>query len=209
MKRFLSGLGITCALSLCAGAANADQIQIQGDTGNSTENLGDFAGTIEYTFDADDMGTLTISLENTGPFDNGGFITGVVFNIGSTDDDAGAALMSTTNASFLEVTDEPAPPFGTFDAGAALGADWTGGGDPTDGIAVGDSDSFTFKVTADDAMFLSASSFLEGPNKHNFVVRFRGFEDGGSDKVPGVPAPGALSLIALAGLLSSPRRRRP
>jgi MYXO-CTERM domain-containing protein len=36
-----------------------------------------------------------------------------------------------------------------------------------------------------------------------FVVRFRGMENGGSDKVPAnqLPAPGAAALLGLAGLL--------
>jgi hypothetical protein len=41
-------------------------------------------------------------------------------------------------------------------------------------------------------------------------VRFKGFANGGSDKVPGVlvPAPGAAALMAGAGLVAVRRRRR-
>jgi MYXO-CTERM domain-containing protein len=203
LKR-MGALFAGCAITLFAPVAAADIIDIGGDTSNSTEGLGDFSGTIEYNFDSGDMGSLIVSLTNTSNPANGGYITGFVFNINSTDDDAMAELLSGTHP-FVGVADENGAPFGTFDAGAALGGNWEGGGSPNSGIAVGDTGIFNFKITAADAMTLAAMNFITGPNEFNFVVRFRGFVNGGSDKVP-VPAPAALALLGLAGLAS--RRRR-
>jgi hypothetical protein len=191
-----------------AGMASADVINISGDLANSTGMTGcDFFGTVEYNFDMEDMGTLTVSLTNDTPPEIGGFITGFLFNILSDDPSASAMLTGATDPDFLGVQNENGAPFGRFDAGAALGADWEGGGNPNFGIAVGVSEMFTFKVTASDASSLSAIDFVGDGEDVNFVVRFRGLLDGGSDKVPGVPAPGA-GVLALAGLAIVTRRRR-
>jgi MYXO-CTERM domain-containing protein len=189
------------AALLAAGTASADLINIFGDGA-----LGDYTGSISY-----DGGTnlLVISLTNTSAPANGGFITGVIFNINSADALASAALTNTTDADFLNTGSESGAPFGTFDAGAALGANWLGGGNPNDGIAVGGSVTLTFLVSASDRAFLTASSFINNDVLNpDFVVRFRGFEDGGSDKVPGQPGPAALGLMSVAGMLSGRRRRQ-
>jgi len=103
-------------------------------------------------------------------------------------------------------------PFGNpFDAGAALGGSFLGGGSPNAGIGVGQTGTFSFLISALDAGGLNASDFLNGgPFDFNFVIRFRGFEDGGSDKVPAamlttpnvVPVPMPLALGA-AGLIAA------
>jgi hypothetical protein len=184
----LAALACSCALAL-APSAVAGPIDIHGDTGNSTEGLGDFDGTIDYTFTGGDTGTLIIELTNTSNPGNGGFLTAFVFNINSEDDFASATLSSTTDDDFENITGDglEAPPFGTFEAGAGLNGDFTGGGNPSDGIAVGDTETFIFDVIASDAATLESRDFILGPNEFDFVARFRGFEDGGSDKVPGVP----------------------
>jgi len=206
-----------CAAMAAAGfamSAQASVILIESDQANSTEELGSFTGAIEYAPNpgGSSQGQLTISLVNTTPSNIGGFLTGFVFNIASEDPQASAQLSSGTHP-FLGVSDHKAPPFGmSFDAGAALGGNWTGGGNPNAGVAVDDSAQFTFDVFASDADILSAESFFSGPYDHNFVVRFRGMS-GGSDKVPAggsnsLPAPGALAVLAIAGLGIGGRRRR-
>lgn len=191
----------------CAGLAQADIINIMGSIADSAEQTGaNFAGTLDYTYGGGSSGTLVVSLTNTTPGGVGGFLTGFVFNIDSSDGGASAALTGATNANFLDTGSESASPFGNFDAGAALGANWTGGGSPTGGIAVGASAMFTFAISAFDANSLSAASFLGGPNDWNFLVRFRGLNNGGSDKIPGVPAPGALALLGFGAVAA--RRRR-
>jgi MYXO-CTERM domain-containing protein len=74
---------------------------------------------------------------------------------------------------------------------------------------VGETREFVFEVCADAALLavLDADDFFEDDFGYGFVTRFKGFNDGGSDKVTGyVPAPGAVALLALAGLAQ--RRRR-
>lgn len=199
-------LSVIAVLAVAAGA-QADIVNISGSVLDSTEQTGaNYAGSLNYTYGGGSSGSLIVSLTNTTPGGVGGFLTGFVFNINSTDAGASAILTSTTNANFLNTGNEAAPPFGNFDAGAALGADWTGGGSPTGGIAVGGSAMFTFAISALDANTLSAASFMTGPNNWNFLVRFRGLANGGSDKVPGVPAPGALALLGLGA--AAARRRR-
>jgi hypothetical protein len=206
---------------LLSAPAHAGSISIMGDSGQSTEGLGSFTGIITYTTESDmfgTVGTLTIMLTNTSDPANGGYITGFLFNIASSDENASATLM-----------DDPAPthpfaqcegnglsgvPFGNpYDSGAALGGAFLGAGDPTPGIAVGDSGTFTFLVEADDAGSLSPIDFIMGgPFEHDFIVRFRGFDDGGSDKVPAVliplPAPFALGAAGLFGVMLVGRRIR-
>ena len=70
-------------------------------------------------------------------------------------------------------------------------------------------------VSAQDAVNLGAVNFLNGSQEHDFLVRFRGFNGGGSDKVPAVegvgpPLPGPAVLTAMAlGLVMLRRRVRP
>ncbi len=186
---------------------SADTIQISADTLNSAEGIGDFTGWLTYDFVLGDQGVLTVDLTNTSDPGNGGWLTGFIFNIGSSDPDVAATFTGGTYP-FEDAPGQNGAPYGNpFLAGAVLGGNWLGGGFAGDGIAVGDSGSFAFDVLANDAALLRASSFLEGPFKFNFMVRFRGFLDGNSDKVPAVPAPGALALLGL-GALAQRRRRR-
>ncbi len=203
------------ALSVTAGvivlgassSASADTLQIFADTANSTQGIGDFTGSLTYDFIVGDMGVLTVDLTNTSEPGNGGWLTGFIFNIGSSDPDVAAPYTGGTYP-FEDAPGQNGAPYGNpFLAGAALGGNWLGDGFPADGIAVGDSGSFSFDVFANDAGSLSASSFLEGPYKFNFLVRFRGFLDGNSDKVPAVPAPGALALLGIAALAQRRRHR--
>lgn len=201
----LCGCALACVVAPCAVG---DVVGISGNVPSSTEQTGcTLGGTISYSFGGGSSGSVVISLTNTTPAVVGGYLTGFVFNLDSIDAGATAILTSTTNVSFLDTGTESAAPFGTFDAGAALGANWLGGGSPVGGIAVGQSATFTFAVSASDAASLSAMSFLTGPNDVNFVARFRGLANGGSDKVPVVPAPGALALGVL-GTLPTLRRNR-
>jgi hypothetical protein len=198
----LTAIAITAAAT---SAAQADLINIFADTPNSTENLGNFTGSIDYT-PGIAFGALIITLSNTSAPANDGFITGFVFNIDSVDAAASATLINGTHP-FTNTGPTSGSPFGNFDAGAALGGDFLGAGSPNAGIAVGATGIFTFLVSASDTLALTAASFINGPNEFDFIVRFRGFADEGSDKVPAtVPAPSALALLLLSGCVS--RRRR-
>ncbi|MCC6906730.1 MAG: PEP-CTERM sorting domain-containing protein [Phycisphaerales bacterium] len=191
--------------------AAADIINIQGDPSNSSEGFGNFSGLIQYEFQSGDTGLLDIQLTNTSDPLLGGFITGFVFNIGAprySQADT-AALLFSTHPSIVNI---PGPgvnamPFGYFNAGAGIGGQFEGGGSPNTGIGVGSSGAFQFEVTSDFASTLTASSFIDGPNEFNFVVRFRGFANGGSDKVP-VPAPASAALLGIGAVAVGARRRR-
>ncbi|UCD74727.1 MAG: hypothetical protein JSV91_13185 [Phycisphaerales bacterium] len=207
------------ACIFAASPALADSIEIVGDGSNSTEGLGSFSGLLSYEADPfATIGLLTVELTNTTAPDVGGYITGFLFNIASTDADASATLLGDPPPThpFEQCTGNGlnGEPYGNpFDSGAALGGEFLGGGDPTGGIAVGETGVFAFEVQADDAADLTALNFLEGgPYDFNFLVRFRGFANEGSDKVPAVvvplPAPMLMGGAGLLGVFVAARRRR-
>ena len=192
MSRFFPGVLFVTTGAVVLGAssfASADTIPIFADIDNSTEGIGNFTGSLTYDFIVGDMGVLTVDLTNTSDAGNGGWITGFIFNFGTTDFDAFAQFEKGTHP-FEDAQDQNGQPFGNpFMAGAALDGNWFKEVPPEDGIAVGDLGSFSFDVFASDAGSLSASSFLEGSYEFNFIIRFRGFLDESSDKVPATPVP--------------------
>lgn len=197
---------IVALMALAISSASASIVSISGDASTSLESTGSsFSGSIEYLYNGGNSGSLTISLTNTTSPSIGGYLTGFVFNINSADAGLISSLVSASNASFLDTGIENAAPFGMFDSGAALGANWTGGGSPSLGLGTGASGMFTFSISASDASSLHASSFLGTGNE--FAVRFRGLNDGGSDKLL-VPAPSGASLVAMMMLGMGARRRR-
>lgn len=178
-----------CAALALAGVlstvAAADSIYVNGLVSASTEGLGKFSATLDYSVLPSGDGQLVVTIANKSPDPNGGFLTGFMFNFVSEDPDAVAILQPGALFPFSNATGSAAP-FGNFEAGAALGGNWLGGGSPNGGIPIGLSGTFTFLIIAEDAASLTAEDFVKGPNQYNFVVRFRGFNNGGSDKVPGV-----------------------
>ncbi|HMN42149.1 MAG TPA: hypothetical protein PKE29_14990 [Phycisphaerales bacterium] len=203
-------VGIT-TVSLLSGVAGASFVQIQSNSPGSTDGLGKYVGSITYTANTVTSGTLVISLTNTNTPVEGGYITGVVFNIPGIDATANSALASANPSGFLQLgPTASASPYGTYEAGAALGGSWLGGGSPNGGVGVGQTGTFTWTITAADAGSLTANSFLVGGSSPAPLVRFKGFANGGSDKVPGqlIPTPGAGVLAGLAGLVAMRRRRR-
>lgn len=169
---------------LLSFASMADSCLVNSLVSASTEHLGKFTATLDYTVLPSGDGQLVVSITNKSPAALGGFITGFMFNFSSVDPDAVAILQPGANYPFLQA-DGSGAPFGSFEAGAALGGDWLGGGSPNAGIPIGGTGVFTFLVIAEDANLLKACDFNKGGNLYNFVVRFRGFTNGGSDKVPG------------------------
>lgn len=177
---------------------------------------GAFTGDVSY----DGVSTLTIALTNTSSADNGGYISGFLFNIAG---DASAMLTPNPTGWFFDTGDESGQPFGVFEAGAALGADFLGGGQPSKGIGVNQTTNFVFNIAGPAASTLTPNAFLSelstgGSSSASFLVRFRGFENGQSDKVAGsidlsptptptVPLPSAIwAGIALLGATSLKRR---
>jgi hypothetical protein len=195
------------AIALAVLPAMAGAIPIFG-----TGSLGSFTGSLEYTSGGDTSGAVDVELSNTSPVANGGFITAFVFNI-----PAGASLSSvilTPSDADFGVIGGPSfsdsvngAPFGQFDIGASTFMSFEGGGPPSLGIGVGGMATFSFSLTGTGLGSLTAGDFLatlsvppgDGEGHEAFVVRFRGFNDGGSDKVPGqvVPEPATAGLVGL------------
>ena len=217
------------ALAVFAAIASSAKADVSFTSQPGLEGLGAYSGTLAFAATSDTQATLTLSLTNTSPVSNGGYLTGFAFNVPSTITGVTGYTPSITD--FEQITSVSTPPFGSYDFGAAIGGDWTGGGKPQDGIAVGATASFTFTVSGTGLTSLTASDIAD--SSPWLAARFRGFINGGSDKVkviggsilnpggdggsggpgggdsggggPGpnpVPAPAGLvlGLIALAGL---------
>ena len=100
-------------------------------------------------------------------------------------------------------------PYGSFDIGAAVGGDLLGGGAPQPGVEVGQTGTFLFTVSGTNLDKLTSANILNtlSTGGASFMVRFRGFTDGSSDKVlsgvicpPPLPPPTG-AVPAPAGLL--------
>lgn len=164
------------------------------------DGLGSFTGSVTFTATSATTGTLLYSLTNTSPSANGGYITAIAFNVVD-----GVSLSFVSGPSTWGLLSAvSASPYPSFDFGAGNG-DWLGGGSPTSGIAVGQAATVAYSVTASAAVLagLTDASFFDGSNGYAFAARFRGFANGGSDKVLGVvpgPAPLALGLLAIGAV---------
>lgn len=213
MRQVASLAACVLTVGLATSAAVAETIRFAG-----SGVLGRFTGSMTYTpntgVDAsgNPVPDLYLTLTNTSPLVNGGFLTGVLFNIADIkpdpnldvrvslypnptallpDDGREADLFWDVNAP------EDASPYGDYEAGAALakvkkGTDgiFIGPGDPNRGLAVGQTTTLAFDVAATNAQLLNSlnvwSFFSEGPSGGSggpvLTARFLGFNDGGSDK---------------------------
>jgi MYXO-CTERM domain-containing protein len=206
-------LAAAVVLGPCA-SSDAAIVPITSNTALSTEGLGAFIGSLNYTFLGGTTGTLDVTLTNTTDASIGGYITAFMFR---PPPELGAFSSSLTSSSFAAMTDIPAgssgSPFtGSWIGGAGTGGSWLAGGAPGGGIGIGQTGMFSFTITGANASMLSSDAFVSGSlvsDPYAFIVRFRGLENGGSDKVPAneLPAPGAIALLSLAGLGSGRRRR--
>ena len=194
------------AVAALAGAAEASIVSFESNTG--IEELGAFTGSMEWTHLGDNQGLLEVSLTNTSAAANGGYLTGFAFR--AVHNDSLKIVYESDFDGWSGIVDPDCSPFGVFDHGAAVGGDWLGGGSPLDGIGVGETFTFLFDVRGDAAFLatLVAHDFFDESDGWGFAARFRGFEDGGSDKVTAsLPAPGAIGLLGLASLGARRRRR--
>lgn len=204
------GLAVASLATLAfAGAAQASQTQATYYSAAGLEGLGAFTASVTYDYSGGTTASLTIAITNTSGADNGGYITAIA--LCSPSGATISSLLSTDQASFDGLNGPvSANPFGTFDAGASTSSSWLGGGNPSAGLGVGQTGTFVFAVlgTGDLLSSLDAGSILCSGDDSGMAVRFRGFENGGSDKVQGfIPAPGAFALLGIAGVLGARRRR--
>ncbi len=161
-------------------------------------NRGDFTGSLSYSYANATNATLVVTLTNTSPVANGGYLTAFALN------NPGNLITGITlSASDIDFSLLGGPsfnnsistaPYGSFDVGASTGGGLLGGGDPSIGLGVGATGTFTFSLTGSGLNTLSEASFVSslssspgGGGAQFFVARYRGFADGESDKTPGVP----------------------
>ncbi len=197
------------AIAMTASTASAQVVSISGDVSGSAEGTGaNFSGSVEYVHLGGNDGQLTIDLTNDSPASVGGFLTGLLFRGSASDGPLLASLSSANPTTFLDTGPVAAGSFGSFDGGAALNGNWQGGGTPSFGLGIGQSGQFVFDIDSANASLLTTASFLGSADDPGMVMRFRGLTGGFSDKVPvAIPAPSALALLGLGGLVATRRRR--
>ncbi|MFM7261781.1 MAG: hypothetical protein ACKO3W_14390 [bacterium] len=194
---------------LCAGLASSASASLYFSSGPSIAGLGTFTGSMTFVATGSTTGQLSVELTNTSPLANSGWLTGFAFNVV----DGVTLALASPSSGWNLLVNASGSPYGIFDFGASTSASWEGGGPPSNGIAIGASQTTVFNVTASAAVLatLTDSSFFDASGGSAFIARFRGFANGGSDKVLGVteqmPAPGALALLVVAGLAGARRRR--
>lgn len=194
--KFLSKFLMVLALATLPIVAVADSVSIAG-----SGPWGSFTGTFDYQAISATEATLTVTLTNTSPADNGGYITGFLFN------NPGDLVVTDFDPGFYQSFEllaegDSGSPYGHFDFGAALGGDFLGGGTPTDGIAVGDTGTFIFTFSGTNLDTLTWQDFFAavstgGSSSAAFLVRFKGFDNEESDKVPGTPVPEPTTMLLM------------
>jgi hypothetical protein len=203
--------------------SNSYAVLISADLANTTNPsaLGNFTGSFDYSSSSNIAAQITVALTNTSPAANGGFLTAFAFNNPFNSISTATLSGDTTSgdfnllggASFNNSVD--ANPWGSFDIGAASTTSWLSGGSPNTGIGVGETETFIFDLIGLGLDQLTTQDFIDTLStggEYWFGARFRGFDDGGSDKLPGtttiIPEPSTLLLLGtgLAGFILSRRK---
>lgn len=215
---FLSAF--VCLGFLCSWA-EAAPITVSG-----SGTLGNFSATLNFSPTSPTSGTFSVALTNSVTTSPGGHITAFAFNNPS--HLITGATLTSAPANFNIIGGPPTnpgddfqddiltSPLDNFDIGASISNMWLGGGNPNLGLAVGSTGTFVFSFTGTGVGSLTTNDFINATvtGGHFFVVRFRGFDNGGSDKVsasggPGngggsfepIPEPSTVAMFLLGGLL--------
>lgn len=225
--RLYISLSIVIASLFFAHTVCATPVPIS--TGYQLVGLGYFSGTLDYVATSSTNSSLTLVINNSPSTAAGGFITAVALNLPSISgvDYSGLTTSSPVGfaplGSFANNDGVNSSPLGRFDFGASLAANgmgsanWQGsGGNPNGGISSNSSGTFVFNFTGNNLNTLSTLSFINavapgnssGPSEF-MAVRFKGFVNGGDDKVggfissnpPPVPVPASIWLM-LSGTFS-------
>ncbi|MDE2222728.1 MAG: PEP-CTERM sorting domain-containing protein [Candidatus Omnitrophica bacterium] len=191
-------------------------LKAQALTFDGTGPWGDYTGSFTYSDISATSAKLTIDLKNTSPLANGGDLTAFAFN--NPNNDITGASLSASDTNFTVIGGSSfnnginASPYGQFDIGASTGGSFQGSGSPSKGLGVGQTGNFVFSLTGTNLNTLSENLFFNelstgtgaGIGYQSMVVRFRGFQNGQSDKVPAsvAPEPPSLVLLVLALFVS-------
>jgi hypothetical protein len=174
-----------------------------------------YQGTMQWSYTSGTTATVTVSLTNTSSV--AGYLSAFVVGMANT-----TFVVTQTSAptGYSQLTGNglKATPFGDFDWGSASTSSFNGGGSGANGgLAQGQSGTWTFSVSGSAASLAAVNSaaVFNGTNQWDFVAHIKGIQNGGStvsEKLTSslmgtaMPAPGAISLLAIAGMKS--RRRR-
>ncbi len=185
MSRSILGRWTLVVMMVLLLPALGESVMISG-----SGDWGSFQGSLAFTCqNSPNEAALVVELTNTSGMSNGGYITGFAFN------NPGNSISAVTfSDSLFQLLGAPgfsnavnASPLGYFDLGASVGGSWQSGGDPQTGIGVGETRAFHFSMASDDLCAVSIMRFIDENGEGGddfFVVRFRGFDNGESDKVP-------------------------
>ncbi|MBA2882893.1 hypothetical protein HNR65_003248 [Desulfosalsimonas propionicica] len=196
---------VSVVLMLLGAYGFASAVPIYGEDG--IESLGAFEGDFSFMAASNTSATIDVSLTNTSPADNGGYLTAFAFFVPVASFSVEDSILGNFD---LLAGPVQASPYADFDLGASANTTWLGQGSPNDGIGVGDTGVFQFTLSGTGFLGLTEDSFFNAGDPW-FAARFMGFEDDGSDKVPArVPEPAIMLLVGvgLAGIAAYGRKRK-
>ncbi len=206
--RFIAGV----SAALCvAGSASASFSTATYASTPGVEGLGAYTAQVSFSYTSGNTASVTIAVTNTSNAANGGYLTALAVT-GSTGISA-VYCNGCDDLNFGELNGPvSASPFGDFMAGFSTSSSWTGGGSPSLGLGIGQSASFSFLLQGTESALsvMTAATAFSPTSGYGMAARFRGFNNGGSDKVLAyvIPGPGSLAVLAVAAACSRGRRRR-